>query len=110
MPVVRVSRAKPTPPPTPEPDLQIEAAPQDVPKPEVTPEPDLEVAGAPKMTDRTRGQLFSLFDAQGWGADEQRAFLSEGLGRTVESRATVTEDEALQAIAVLRGLTAEATS
>lgn len=65
----------------------------------VEPEQDAQ----PKMTKRTQGQLFALFAERGWDADTQRAWLSEGLGREVKSRSTVTEDEAQTAIAVLRG-------
>ena len=50
------------------------------------------------MTDRTRGALFALMGEQGLDdADEQRAFLSDTLGREVESRASLTEAEAVAA-------------
>lgn len=50
------------------------------------------------MTARTRGALFALMGEQGLDdADEQRAFLSDTLGREVESRASLTEAEAVAA-------------
>jgi hypothetical protein len=58
----------------------------------------------PKMTARTRGQLFALMSEQGWDDDQQRAWLSQGLNRSVESRSTLTEVEAFRAIEALRAL------
>ena len=68
-------------------------------------QPQTNDAPAP-MTARTRGQLFALFTEQGWDDDTQRAWLTEGLSRPVESRASLTEEEARTAITVLRGMTA----
>ena len=63
-------------------------------KPEAVAQPETGEA----MTDRTRGALFALMGEQGLNdADEQRAFLSDTLGREVESRASLTEAEAVAA-------------
>lgn len=58
----------------------------------------LRAAVTQPMTDRTRGALFALMGEQGLDdADDQRRFLSDTLGREVESRASLTEAEAVAA-------------
>lgn len=50
------------------------------------------------LTDRTRKALFGLMDTMQVGdADAQRRFLTDTLGRPVESRSTLTEAEAVAA-------------
>lgn len=91
---VRVSRAKPQPVPIPEPEFEAIEAPQPTPEPDVEPPVDAE----PKMTDRTRGALFALMGELGVTDDNaQRDFLTDTLGRHVESRASLTEAEGVTA-------------
>ncbi len=62
---------------------------------EAEPEPE---QGLPALTDRTRKALFALMTDVGiTDADDQRAFLSDTLGRVVESRSSLTEPEGVAA-------------
>lgn len=54
------------------------------------------------MTDRTRGEMFALFNEQGIAEDAQRAGIAAVIGRQIESRADLTEAEARQVIDALR--------
>jgi hypothetical protein len=94
----RMSRAaRPVePPPAADPDEPAPPADEDVHDAEEVPD------GA--LTDKTRRHLFALFNEQGWDRDSQLAWLTDGLGRVVDSRSTLTEDEAQTAITVLRGV------
>lgn len=59
---------------------------------------------AEPMAAKTRGKLFALLsDAGVTEADQQRAGMSRVLGREVESRSSLTEDEARRVIASLEG-------
>lgn len=59
------------------------------------------------LTDRTRGALFALMGELGINTDDdQRAFLTDTLGRVVESRSTLTEDEGREAGRRLRKIQA----
>lgn len=53
---------------------------------------------AAPMTARTRGRMFALFSDLGIGEDEQRSGISAVVGRPVESRGSLTEDEARSVI------------
>lgn len=76
-----------------EPD--IESEPVDVTDAEVLPDDDT-------LTEATRGRMFALLTEQGiTDADQQRQGMGAILGRTVESRATLTETEARDVIASL---------
>ena len=95
-------------------DKPAAAAPQFVPASPVTPPADPkaaepepvaditdaeEVAEPPSpMTDATRKRMFAMLTKVTKDEDEQRAGMSQILGRTVESRASLTEDEAWQVI------------
>jgi hypothetical protein len=94
----RMSRAaRPVePPPAADPDEPAPPADEDVHDAEEVPD------GA--LTDKTRRHLFALFSERGWERDKQLAWLTDGLGRVVDSRSTLTEDEAQTAITVLRGV------
>jgi len=68
---------------------------------EYTPE---EIDGDGPITDRTRGQMFALLSELGIDdADTQRHGMSKILGRTVESRSTLTEDEGRAIVLDLQG-------
>lgn len=81
--------------PAPEPDIEPEPDPVDVTDAEVLPDDDT-------LTEGTRGRMFALLTEQGiTDADQQRQGMGAILGRTVESRATLTETEARDVIASL---------
>lgn len=106
-PAVKVSRAKAPKPVTPEPEFD-EPAPEHAAKQDETPDPFAEQAAdtqpAEPMTAKTRGRLFVLLDEAGvTDADQQRAGMSRVLGREVESRSSLTEDEGRRVIASLEG-------
>lgn len=66
--------------------------------PPVAPPPDKPIS------DKTRGQLYALMAERHVSEpDAQRAAMSKVLGRTVESRSTLTEAEGQKLIASLRG-------
>lgn len=57
------------------------------------------------ISPRTRGAMFALLSELGIDdADEQKAGMSAIVGRTVESRATLTEDEGQKVVDHLRGV------
>lgn len=66
------------------------------------------VPAGPPMTARQRGQIFALFDDLGVeDADQQKRGMSDVLGRVVESRASLTKDEAAKVIEALQKFKAE---
>lgn len=74
------------------PGEHVETTPVEAPGPEQHPET------GEAITDRTRKHLFALLGKVGIGdEDDQRAFLSDTLGRRVESRSTLTEAEGVAA-------------
>ena len=88
-----------------EPDLEP-AAPAAEEAPPVDAEPGFdEPIEAPQlMTPRTRGQLFALFTEKGIeDRDEQIRGITHIIGHPIASRSELTEDEARQVVAVLKG-------
>lgn len=83
-------------------DGEPTAASQPAPMPTTAPEPESEVVDAEvepdepePMRDKTRAQMFALFGELGIDdADRQRAGIAKIVGHPVESRGSLTEDEA----------------
>lgn len=105
-PAVKVSRAKAAKPATPEPEFDEPAA-QAEPE-EHVPDPFTEQAADTKpaepMTAKTRAHLFALFGERGINdRDEQIRGMVAIIGRPIESRADLTEDEAQQVLTRLKG-------
>lgn len=78
----------------------------------VVEEPPLDVEPNPvptdplPMSDRTRGHMFALFSERGIADREQQiAGIARVIGRTVESRGDLTEDEAQAVIGALQAVT-----
>jgi len=93
--------------PTDEPDPDTHTYERQADRLPATPEDDPFYTTAPtepakRMTERTRGQMFALFDQKGIAEDKQLAGVNQICGTDHTSRANITEDQAKAVIAVLK--------